>query len=142
MVECNFIEGAISERKIEHSDTSTEEVVGATAIFEGTVRADTIDGKNVIAIDFSTQKEIAQAIAFDILIAKLEKFSLVEAKIYHSIGRVMTGEKCFRVEAYSAHRKEVFLALPEIVNEFKANVPVFGKEILEDNTYVWKQNRG
>ncbi|MGY8886189.1 MAG: molybdenum cofactor biosynthesis protein MoaE, partial [Flavobacteriales bacterium] len=37
-------------------------------------------------------------------------------------------------------RKEVFKALEYIVEEIKAKVPVFGKELFEDESHQWKVN--
>ena len=139
MVEFILIEGPIKDEHLV-TEMPPHNVVGATAIFKGTVRADTIGGKKVVAIEFSTQKEIAYQIAIDLLKATREKFCLARTIIYHSVGKVNAGETCFIVEVNSAHRKEAFNALPDIANEFKAKVPVFGKELLEDNTHFWKQN--
>jgi len=40
----------------------------------------------------------------------------------------------------SPRRKMVYKALEYIVEEIKANVPVFGKEIFEDSSHQWKKN--
>ena len=40
----------------------------------------------------------------------------------------------------SPRRKEVFKAIEFVVEEIKANVPVFGKEIFEDASHQWKIN--
>ena len=61
--------------------------------------------------------------------------------IYHSLGTVKSGEVCFFVFVSSAHRKPVFESLTAIVNEIKAKVPVFGKEIFEDQSHQWKVNQ-
>jgi molybdopterin synthase catalytic subunit len=37
-------------------------------------------------------------------------------------------------------RKVVYEALHFLVEEIKASVPIFGKEILEDDSYTWKTN--
>lgn len=138
MIECKFIKGEIpSEVKGDNNKLNT----GATVIFEGTVRSDLINNKNVVGIEFSTQEEIATEITTELLTRNREKYSLHSAVIFHRIDYVKTGEVCFKVIVEAAHRKEAFEALPQIVTEFKATVPVFGKEILEDNTYEWKQNR-
>jgi molybdopterin synthase catalytic subunit len=60
--------------------------------------------------------------------------------IYHSKGIVKTGEICLFVFVSSPHRKEVFEALHEVVEEIKKQVPVFGKELFEDDSYQWKVN--
>lgn len=40
----------------------------------------------------------------------------------------------------SKHRKDAFDACSYIVEQIKIAVPVFGKELFEDNSYVWKVN--
>ena len=61
-------------------------------------------------------------------------------QIYHSLGEVKVGEICLFVFVSSPRRKEVFKALEYVVEEIKADVPVFGKELFEDNTHQWKVN--
>jgi molybdopterin synthase catalytic subunit len=60
--------------------------------------------------------------------------------IYHSLGIVKAGEICLFVFVSSSRRKVVFKALEYIVEEIKAQVPVFGKELFEDETHQWKVN--
>ena len=60
--------------------------------------------------------------------------------IYHSLGKVQVGEICFFVFVSSRRRKEVYEATEYIVNSVKENVPIFGKEIFEDQTHQWKVN--
>jgi molybdopterin synthase catalytic subunit len=60
--------------------------------------------------------------------------------IYHSIGKVKAGEICLFVFVSSKHRKDAFDACRDIVEQIKANVPIFGKEIFDDETFVWKEN--
>jgi len=70
-----------------------------------------------------------------------EKFNLSCMHIYHSLGEVKRGEICLFVFVSSPRRKEVFRALEYIVEQIKADVPVFGKELFEDDTHQWKVNR-
>jgi len=56
------------------------------------------------------------------------------------LGTVNAGEICLFVFVSSPHRKIVFESLEYIVEEIKANVPVFGKEIFEDDSHQWKVN--
>jgi molybdopterin synthase catalytic subunit len=73
--------------------------------------------------------------------ATFEKFDLSCMHIYHSIGSVAVGEICLFVFVSSPHRKEVFEALHYVVEEIKSQVPVFGKEVFEDQSYQWKVNK-
>ena len=137
-----FVQGAISSdfiaRSIAKHQTKTS--IGAHNIFLGQVRADVIDGKTVKAIDYSAYEEMANTKFHEIREAAFEKFDLTCMHIYHSLGMVNSGEVCLFVFVSSSRRKNVFEALEFIVEEIKAKVPVFGKEIFEDNTHQWKVN--
>jgi molybdopterin synthase catalytic subunit len=137
-----FKEGAISPdfiaTSIAHHQVKTN--IGAHQIFLGQVRADTIDGKEVVAIDYSANEDLANKTFHEIREATFDAFDLTCMHIYHSIGRVNTGEICLFVFVSSKHRKEAMRAIEHLVEEIKAKVPVFGKELFADATHVWKEN--
>ncbi|MCH2230065.1 MAG: molybdenum cofactor biosynthesis protein MoaE [Crocinitomicaceae bacterium] len=137
-----FREGAITPNfianSIAHHQVKTN--IGAHQIFLGQVRADKIDDKLVVAIDYSAHEEMANKAFHAIREATFEKFDLTCMHIYHSYGIVKAGEICLFVFVSSAHRKMVQEAIEYVVEEIKANAPVFGKELFEDNSHVWKVN--
>ncbi len=138
-----FMDGAISPDFIANSIAKhqTKTTIGAHNIFLGQVRADVIDNKTVIGIDYSAYEDMANEKFHEVREAAFEKFKLTCMHIYHSLGFVKTGEVCLFVFVSSPHRKEVFRALEYIVEEIKIKVPVFGKEVFEDETHQWKVNR-
>lgn len=137
-----FREGAISPdfiaTSIAHHQVKTN--IGAHQIFLGQVRNDEIDGKEVVAIDYTANEDLANHVFHEIRESAFEKFDLTCMHIYHSLGRVDKGEICLFVFVSSKHRKEVMRANEYLVEEIKAKVPVFGKELFADETHVWKQN--
>ncbi|MAU26386.1 MAG: molybdopterin converting factor [Muricauda sp.] len=137
-----FIDGAISPEFIANAIAKhqSKTQIGAHDIFLGQVRADKIDGKTVSAIEYTAYQEMANKKFHEIREATFEKFDLTCMHIYHSIGRVSVGEVCLFVFVSSPHRKEVFEALQHVVEEIKKEVPVFGKELFEDDSYQWKVN--
>lgn len=137
-----FKEGAISSAFIGESIAKhqSKTTIGAHNIFLGQVRADVIDGKTISAIDYTAYEDMANAKFHEIREAAFEKFNLTCMHIYHSLGTVKAGEICMFVFVSSPRRKEVFKALEFIVEDIKAKVPVFGKEIFEDQTHQWKVN--
>ncbi|NNK82698.1 MAG: molybdenum cofactor biosynthesis protein MoaE [Flavobacteriaceae bacterium] len=137
-----FREGAISSEFIANSITKHQikTSIGAHNIFLGQVRSDKIDGKTIKAIEYTAYNEMANQKFHDIREATFEKFNLTCMHIYHSIGTVNVGEICLFVFVSSPRRKEVFKALEYVVEEIKAHVPVFGKELFDDNTHQWKVN--
>ena len=137
-----FIQGAISPTFIADSIAKhqTKTQIGAHDIFLGQVRADIIDNREVVAIEYSAYEEMANKQFHVIREAAFAQFELSCLHIYHSIGVVKAGEICLFVFASSPHRKVVFEALQIVVEEIKSKVPVFGKEIFEDDSYQWKVN--
>lgn len=69
------------------------------------------------------------------------KFDLTCMHIYHSLGVVEVGEICLFVFVSSGHRKPAQEAIEWLVEEIKTRVPVFGKELFEDASHVWKVNK-
>ena len=138
-----FVEGAITPEKIAKSIAAHQSKtgIGAHDIFLGQVRADEIDGKMVQAIEFSAQKEMANQICHDIKSEIFDKYPIYCMHIYHSIGWVKAGEICIFAFVSATHRTTVFNALQEVVNKIKAKVPIFGKEIFEDKSHQWKENK-
>ncbi|WP_282081021.1 molybdenum cofactor biosynthesis protein MoaE [Aquimarina algiphila] len=137
-----FVQGAISSEFIGNSIAKhqTKTSIGAHNIFLGQVRADEIDGNRIVAIDYTAYEDMANQKFHDIREATFEKFDLTCMHIYHSLGKVNAGEICLFVFVSSPRRKIVFEALEYIVEAIKADVPVFGKELFEDQTHQWKQN--
>lgn len=137
-----FVQGAITPAFIADSIAKhqTKTQIGAHQIFLGQVRNDLIDGKEVVAIDYSAYEEMANNAFHEIRENAFSKFDLTCMHIYHSLGVVEKGEICLFVFVSSKHRKEVQKAIEFIVEAIKSDVPVFGKEIFEDESYTWKIN--
>ncbi|MBW1297673.1 molybdenum cofactor biosynthesis protein MoaE [Aquimarina litoralis] len=137
-----FVEGSISSNFIASSieKHQTKTTIGAHNFFLGQVRADQIEGKIVQAIDYSAYQEMAEDKFYEIQEATLTKFDLTSLHIYHSIGKVEVGEICLFVLVSAAHRRVTFDALEYLVDTIKKEVPIFGKEIFEDETHTWKVN--
>jgi molybdopterin synthase catalytic subunit len=138
-----FIEGSItpafiSERIAAHSNKLA---IGGHSIFLGQVRADSIDGKPVQAIEYSAYQDMANEKMRLIREAMFDKYPLVCMHVYHSIGTVATGDICLFVFTSAPHRKAAIDACEETVERLKAELPVWGKEILDDKTHQWKINR-
>ncbi|MBL0309314.1 MAG: molybdenum cofactor biosynthesis protein MoaE [Bacteroidetes bacterium] len=137
-----LISGAVTPDFIASSIAkhSTKTDIGAHDIFLGQVRNDVIDGKTVQAIDYTAYEEMAEEKFHEIREAAFAKFSLTCMHLYHSLGKVKAGEISLFVFVSSSHRADAFDACRFIVEEIKANVPIWGKEIFEDETHSWKVN--
>ncbi len=137
-----FVKGAVSGAFIGAciQKHSTKTGIGGHSIFLGQVRADMIDEKKVTAIEYTTYEEMALEKMTEIREAIFEKYKLECMHVYHSLGKVAAGEISLFVFTSSAHRKAAIDACSETVERIKAELPVWGKELFEDETYQWKVN--
>jgi molybdopterin synthase catalytic subunit len=138
-----FVSGSITPAFIADSIAkhSTKTAVGGHSIFMGQVRKDEQNGKFVSAIEYTTFEEIALAKMHEIREAIFEKYPLSCMHVHHSLGLIKAGEICLFVFTSSAHRKPAIDACTEIVERLKAELPIWGKEIFEDETHQWKENK-
>lgn len=137
-----FVQGAIQASFIADSiqKHSTKTSIGGHSIFLGQVRADEIEGKKVSAIEYTAYEQLALEKMHEIRESIFEKYPLTCMHVYHSLGTVAVGEICLFVFTSSAHRKVAIDACEETVERLKAELPVWGKEIMEDETHHWKVN--
>jgi molybdopterin synthase catalytic subunit len=137
-----FIEGAIPVDLITeillHQNRNTH--TGAYSIFVGQVRDDEIGGSRVSAVEFTTHTEMALEKFHEIKRSICAKYPLADFLAFHSVGRVLTGEICFFVLASSVHRGEAIKACQEAVERIKAEMAIWGKLLLENETAKWKEN--
>lgn len=138
-----FIQGAISPEFISDSigKHSAKKEIGAHSIFLGQVRADMIEGKKVESIEYTTYEEMALEKMAVIREEIFAKFELSCLHVYHSLGIIKAGEICLFVFTSSSHRKNATAACEELVERIKAELPVWGKEIMGEGEHQWKVNQ-
>ncbi|MGF7231992.1 molybdenum cofactor biosynthesis protein MoaE [Arachidicoccus sp.] len=138
-----FKEGAVSSTFIGESIAKhqNKKIVGAHSIFLGQVRADIIDNKKVVAIEYSSYKDLALKKMHEIREAVFKTHELTCMHVYHSLGKVAAGEICLFVFTSSPHRKAAIEACNELVERIKTDLPIWGKEVFEDQSFQWKKNK-
>ncbi len=138
-----FVQGPVSASFVAESiqKHSTQTAIGGHSIFLGQVRADVIDDKTVAAIEYTTYEEMALEKMHSIREDIFSKYELTCMHVYHSLGKVAAGEISLFVFTSSPHRKAAIDACAETVERLKAELPVWGKELFEDKTYHWKENK-
>jgi len=138
-----FINGAVSARFIAESIEKHQHntVIGAHSIFLGQVRADVIGEERVAGINYTAYEEMALEKMDTIREAIFEKYALTCLHVHHSLGLVAAGQVCLFVFCSSPHRKAAMEACDELVERIKAELPVWGKEILTNESHQWKENK-
>jgi molybdopterin synthase catalytic subunit len=138
-----FVTGPISPafvgESIQHHSAKTN--IGAHSIFLGQVRTDVQNGQTVAAIEYTTYEAMALDTMHEIREAIFSKYELTCMHVYHSLGKVAAGEISLFVFTSSVHRKAAIDACEETVERIKKELPVWGKEIFENEHYQWKENK-
>ena len=150
MIECDknmnsnyLIEGPVTSGIIASliEKMATDNKAGGHTYFLGQVRADEIDGKTVVAIDYSAYESMVKAQADKIITSILSEFEDVRTvRILHSTGIVKAGEISLAVLVSAGHRKQAIDACAKTVELIKELLPVWKKEIFDDNSHAWREN--
>ena len=137
-----FVQGPILPEKIAQSiaNHTTKTDIGGHSIFLGQIRADEMPEGKVLAIAYTAYEDMALEKAFEIREEIFAKYPLTCMHIYHSLGEIKVGEICLFVFTSSKHRKAAMQACDELVERIKAELPIWGKEILDAGAPVWKVN--
>ena len=138
-----FTNGAISPQFIAESiqKHQSNTAIGGHSIFLGQIRADQIGDQQVIGINYTAYEEMALEKMYEIREAIFAKYAVICMHVHHSLGLVAAGEVCLFVFTSSAHRKAAMDACDELVERIKAELPIWGKEILTNESHQWKENK-
>jgi len=138
-----FTDGAIPANFIAESIAKHQSntAIGAHSIFLGQVRADKIGDEEVVGINYTAYQEMALEKMYEIREAIFEAFPITCMHVHHSLGLVPAGEVCLFVFTSSPHRKAAMEACDMLVERIKAELPIWGKEILSNESHQWKENK-
>ncbi len=112
---------------------------GGHSVFLGQVRADEINGKKVKAIEYSAYEGMVKVEADKIKETILSQFRDTKSiNIVHSKGIVKAGEISLVVLISAGHRHQAIQACSKTVDLIKEKLPVWKKEIFDDDSHKWK----
>ncbi|KAL3693899.1 hypothetical protein R1sor_007550 [Riccia sorocarpa] len=111
---------------------------GAISTFIGTTR-NTFQNKEVVELQYEAYKPMAILELKKICASARSRWSLVGIAIAHRLGTVPTSEESVFIAVSSVHRKESLDACQFLIDELKARVPIWKKEVYS-NGEVWKEN--
>jgi molybdopterin synthase catalytic subunit len=114
---------------------------GGHSIFLGQVRDDILGGKRVAAIEYSAYEPMLNGEADKIVEEIRREFEDVKSMvILHSTGIVKAGEVSLLVIISAGHRDHATRACRQIVELIKERLPVWKREIFEDDSHHWREN--
>ncbi|MBS7656568.1 molybdenum cofactor biosynthesis protein MoaE [Candidatus Bathyarchaeota archaeon] len=132
------------KQKLDHLGSLIEELrkssteIGAITIFVGVVRG-TRGNEKVVRLEYEAHESLASETIEKIINEQKTKYGIIDAVVEHRTGSVTVGEDIMYVLVASKHRREGHLALSEIVERIKFEVPIWKKEITEKDGY-WVEN--
>ena len=117
----------------------SNQVLGGTVLFSGTVRAGPEDGP-VVAIEYSAYDQMAESEFSRIMTEVTERWPDVAAVLRHRLGTVPIGEASIVIAAASPHRAEAFEVCRYVIDAVKTRVPIWKREFLDDGKARWRCN--
>jgi molybdopterin synthase catalytic subunit len=102
---------------------------GGAVLFVGTVREQSEDWGEVDQLSYTIYREMAEPVLRRVAEEAAERWPLLGVCILHRIGDLPVGEQTVIVACSAPHRQEAFAAARYGIDEVKARVPVWKKEI-------------
>lgn len=112
-------------------DTASSLDAGAVDVFIGTVR-NNAQGKNVVWLEYEAYETMAVSEIRKIIDDASHKWPLKGWAVSHRVGTLKPGEVAVAVAVSTPHRKDSFEACQFIIDNLKAKVPIWKKEVFED----------
>ena len=138
-----FVEGPIPPESILQCERrfSANGAVGAHLVFLGQVRADEIEAGTVTGIEYTAHESMARR-AFATVVERVAREEpLLDVEIRHSLGYVPVGGASLLIAVAAGHRDEAYRISRRILEEIKADVPIYGRELTGEKGSQWKVNR-
>ena len=119
----------------EHEEAVATPGAGAVVSFAGVVR-DVDGGRAVTELEY-----VGHPTAVDVLTELAEEFAAREdvhaVAVSHRIGLLGIGDVALACAVSAAHRGEAFAACAELVDEVKARLPIWKRQVFADGTEEW-----
>ncbi|XP_053613395.1 molybdopterin synthase catalytic subunit [Plodia interpunctella] len=123
------------------SDLVLDNTCGAVSIFVGTTR-DNFEGKKVVRLEYEAYESMALKAMKSICEEVRGKWPAVHSiAIYHRLGEVPCREASVVIAVSSPHRRDSLDAVSHCIDQLKATVPIWKKEVYEGAAPEWKENK-
>jgi molybdopterin synthase catalytic subunit len=114
-------------------DTIALPTCGAVVAFEGRIR-NHHNGRQVEALFYEAYESVAERQLRELTSQAIDKFELGGAVALHRIGNVALGDIAVLVATASPHRPAAFDGTRWLIDEIKANVAIWKKEMYTDGS--------
>jgi molybdopterin synthase catalytic subunit len=118
-----------------HAEAVADPGAGAVVTFVGAVR-DHDGGKAVTGIEYvghPTAQRILEAAVADVV----DRSDAEAVAVSHRLGELAIGDAALVVAVAGVHRAEAFATASALVDEVKARLPVWKRQVFADGTDEW-----
>ncbi|XP_039252158.2 molybdopterin synthase catalytic subunit-like [Styela clava] len=114
---------------------------GGLSIFVGTTR-NHHDGKKVVKLEYECYSKMAKKQIQLICDDTRSKWPDVQnIAVHHRLGHVPVMDMSVIIGISSPHREDAISASKHCIEKLKANVPIWKREIYEDGSEEWQENK-
>jgi molybdopterin synthase catalytic subunit len=118
-----------------HEHAVADRAAGAVVSFAGVVR-DHDGGRGVVELEYEAHPSAAEVLAQ--VAAEIAADPAVFAvAVSHRVGRLEIGDVALAAAVSTAHRAEGFAACARLVEEVKARLPVWKRQVFTDGEEEW-----
>jgi molybdopterin synthase catalytic subunit len=112
---------------------------GGVAVFLGTTRAENHpqSGRPLLALDYEAYPELANRQLSELAHNARQKWPILKLALLHRTGRVGLAEPSVVIAVSTPHRAESFEACRYLIDQLKAEVAIWKKEVWSDGTTSW-----
>lgn len=108
---------------------------GAVATFSGVVR-DHDGGRGVLELEYHGHPSADRVVA-EVAAEIVGRFDVIAVAVQHRVGLLRVGDVALGAAVASAHRREAFAACAELVDLVKQRLPVWKRQVFDDDTDEW-----
>lgn len=120
---------AAHERAVQHR------AAGAHVVFQGVVRDHDSD-RHVLELEYEEHPSAAQVLR-EIADEFAADPDVIALAVSHRVGKLAIGDVALVAAVATAHRGEAFALCARLVDEVKARLPIWKRQVFDDGTDEW-----
>jgi molybdopterin synthase catalytic subunit len=118
-----------------HERLVARAAAGAVVSFAGVVR-DHDEGRGVLELEYEGHPS-AERILGEVAAEIAAQPAVLAVAVSHRVGRLEIGDVALAAAVSTAHRAEAFAACARLVDEVKARLPIWKRQVFGDGTEEW-----
>src|SRR5262249_55968609 len=118
-----------------HEKAVADPAAGAVVVFQGVVR-DHDDDRPVTLLEYEAHPSAPEVLAA-VAAAVAADPAVYAVAVSHRVGLLNIGDVALVAAVATAHREAAFAACARLVDEVKARLPVWKRQVFRDGTEEW-----